>query len=158
MNGFLIVILSVHLLIQNALTSPLHFIFINLYTLMHTESAYIFYLTSFSKINCSSKSFFNIFPVEFLDNSLLTFILAGRLILASLLRQNSVTASEDNGLSGFLATIIAIISSPHSKLGTPITATSLISECASRTSSISAGDIFSPPLIIMSELRPPKNK
>ena len=47
---------------------------------------------------------------------------------------------------------------PHSGSATPITAASLMPGQASRTSSISAGAMFSPPRMMVSSARPSMNR
>lgn len=76
----------------------------------------------------------------------------GTLNRFSFFEANSITDYSKRSLSGFLK-MTAQISSPKRSSGTPITATSMTPGCAARASSISLGDMFSPPLMMRSFLR-----
>src|SRR5271170_3504181 len=99
-----------------------------------------------------SRSFWRrILPSALRGSSATNSTISGRLKLANRRRQNSITsvASIDAPLR---ATTTALIVSPHSTDGTPITAASSIDGWLIRTVSISAGAIFSPPRMIRSSL------
>ena len=91
---------------------------------------------------------FSSFPVG-LRGTLSKIMWPGHLYLGSFWSQNRIISSTVNSRSGMISIIAAAVS-PSLSSGIPITATSRTHGCFCITSSISTGNMFSPPRIIRS--------